>query len=187
MQETKPNKPKMTVVIKPLAETPKPVIKIRPLSGSATSLQSKGVSHGSTDWDDAEEGSVAKYGDTPSELRNFCAVGLKRDCDRRPLWVTPDARIFLETSSPVYKQATDFLIAIAEPVCRPEHVHEYTITPHSLYAAVSVGLETETMIQVLSTLSKVPLHKDIREFIQACTQNYGKVSLWTAQQVLFVP
>ena len=31
------------------------------------------------------------------------------------------------------------------------------------------------MIQVLSTLSKVPLHKDIREFIQACTQNYGKV------------
>lgn len=61
---------------------------------------------------------------------------------RRPLWVCPDGRIFLETYSPVYKQASDFLIAIAEPVCRPECVHEYALTPHSLYAAVSVGLQT---------------------------------------------
>jgi DNA excision repair protein ERCC-3 len=60
----------------------------------------------------------------------------------RPIWVCPDGRIFLETYSPVYKQASDFLIAIAEPVCRPECVHEYTLTPHSLYAAVSVGLQT---------------------------------------------
>ena len=35
---------------------------------------------------------------------------------RRPLWVCPDGRIFLETFSPVYRQAYDFLIAIAEPV-----------------------------------------------------------------------
>ena len=73
----------------------------------------------------------------------------------RPLWVTPDGRIFLETYSPVYKQAYDFLIAIAEPVCRPESVHEYTLTPHSLYAAVSVGLEASTIITVLNRLSKV--------------------------------
>ena len=38
-------------------------------------------------------------------------------------------------------QASDFLIAIAEPVCRPECMHEYSLTPHSLYAAVSVGLQ----------------------------------------------
>lgn len=43
-----------------------------------------------------------------------------RTRDRRPLWVCPDGRIFLETFSPVYKPASDFLIAIAEPVCRPE-------------------------------------------------------------------
>ena len=55
------------------------------------------------------------------------------------------------------KQAYDFLIAIAEPVCRPECIHEYQLTPHSLYAAVSVGLETETIISVLSRLSKVCL------------------------------
>lgn len=45
---------------------------------------------------------------------------LKADHANRPLWVTPDRRIFLETFSPIYKQAYDFLIAIAEPVCRPE-------------------------------------------------------------------
>lgn len=67
----------------------------------------------------------------------------------------PDGRIFLETFSPVYRQAYDFLIAIAEPVCRPESVHEYVLTPHSLYAAVSIGLTTQTIITVLNRLSKV--------------------------------
>lgn len=69
--------------------------------------------------------------------------------------MTPDGRIFLETYSTVYKQAYDLLIAIAEPVCRPESVHEYMLTPHSLYAAVSVGLEASTIITVLNRLSKV--------------------------------
>ena len=34
------------------------------------------------------------------------------------MWVCPDGRIILETYSPLYKHAYDFLIAIAEPVCR---------------------------------------------------------------------
>ena len=40
----------------------------------------------------------------------------------RPLWVCPDGRIFLETFSPVYRQAYDFLIAIAEPVRMTLHL-----------------------------------------------------------------
>ena len=80
-------------------------------------------------------------------------IGCHRPC--RPLWACPDGRIFLETFSPVYRQAYDFLIAIAEPVCRPECVHEYVLTPHSLYAAVSIGLTTQTIITVLNRLSKV--------------------------------
>jgi DNA excision repair protein ERCC-3 len=75
------------------------------------------------------------------------------DLLRRPIWVCPDGRIFLETYSPVYKQASDFLIAIAEPVCRPECVHEYTLTPHSLYAAVSVGLQTSVRIAAAHSLT----------------------------------
>lgn len=52
-------------------------------------------------------------------------------------------------------QAYDFLIAIAEPVCRPESIHEYVLTPQSLYAAVSVGLDQQTILGVLDKLSKV--------------------------------
>ena len=39
---------------------------------------------------------------------------LKLDHSSRPLLVAPDGHIFLETFSPVYKHAHDFLIAIAE-------------------------------------------------------------------------
>lgn len=52
---------------------------------------------------------------------------LKPDHVSRPLWVAPNGHIFLESFSPVYKHAHDFLIAISEPVCRPEHIHEYKV------------------------------------------------------------
>ncbi|KAJ2943756.1 hypothetical protein O0L34_g16884 [Tuta absoluta] len=45
-------------------------------------------------------------------------MALKPDNASRPLWVAPNGHIFLEAFSPVYKHAHDFLIAIAEPVCR---------------------------------------------------------------------
>ena len=48
----------------------------------------------------------------------------------RPLWVCPDGRIFLETYSPLYKQAYDFLIAIAEPVSSPaSRKHNFRVLP----------------------------------------------------------
>ena len=81
-------------------------------------------------------------------------ITLKDDHDKRPLWIAPDYRIFLEAFSPLYKAATDFLIAIAEPVCRPTYIHEYVLTPYSLYAAVSVGLTKDDIFQVLDRLAK---------------------------------
>ncbi|XP_068639475.1 general transcription and DNA repair factor IIH helicase/translocase subunit XPB1-like [Aristolochia californica] len=112
-----------------------------------------------------------------SELtkRDFSKLELKPDHANRPLWACADGRIFLETFSPLYKQAYDFLIAIAEPVCRPESMHEYNLTPHSLYAAISVGFETETIITVLNKVSNTNLPKGMIDFIYASTSNYGKV------------
>ncbi|GAY39152.1 hypothetical protein CUMW_042170 [Citrus unshiu] len=116
-------------------------------------------------------------GEKEERKRDFSKLELKPDHVNRPLWACADGRIFLETFSPLYKQAYDFLIAIAEPVCRPESMHEYNLTPHSLYAAVSVGLETETIISVLNKLSKTKLPKEMIDFIHASTANYGKVKL----------
>lgn len=125
---------------------------------------------------EAEEGAYV-LGAEDTEFHDFSQLELKVDHANRPLWVCPDGRVFLETFSPVYKQAYDFLIAIAEPVSRPECIHEYVLTPHSLYASVSIGLDTSTIISVLDRLSKTKMPSDIRWFIRESTENYGKVKL----------
>lgn len=111
---------------------------------------------------------------------------LKLDHNSRPLWVAPNGHIFLESFSPVYKHAHDFLIAISEPVCRPEHIHEYKLTAYSLYAAVSVGLQTNDIIEYLKRLSKTTIPQGIIEFIQLCTLSYGKVKLVLKHNKYFV-
>ncbi|XP_014256066.1 general transcription and DNA repair factor IIH helicase subunit XPB [Cimex lectularius] len=111
---------------------------------------------------------------------------LKPDSENRPLWVAPNGHIFLESFSPVYKHAHDFLIAISEPVCRPEHIQEYKLTAYSLYAAVSVGLETDDIIEYLRRLSKTSIPDGIVEFIKLCTLSYGKVKLVLKHNKYFI-
>lgn len=57
-------------------------------------------------------------------------------------------------------------MAIAEPVCRPTHVHEYKLTAYSLYAAVSVGLQTSDITEYLQKLSKTGVPDGIIQFIK---------------------
>lgn len=111
------------------------------------------------------------------DIYSYPDMKLKKDHENRPLWVTPDYRIILETFNPISKQATEFLIAISQPISRPQLLHEYTLTPYSLYAAVSVGLETNQIIKVLETLSKNELSENIKSFIRESTASYGKVKL----------
>ena len=134
------------------------------------------------------EGGEGAYvlGAEDEEFHDFSDLELKPDHLNRPLWVCPDGRVFLETFSPVYKQAYDFLIAVAEPVSRPECIHEYMLTPHSLYAAVSIGLETATIISVLDRLSKTRLPAEIKWFVRESTENYGKVKLVLQKNAFFV-
>uniref|UniRef100_A0A6G1SB41 General transcription and DNA repair factor IIH helicase/translocase subunit XPB n=1 Tax=Aceria tosichella TaxID=561515 RepID=A0A6G1SB41_9ACAR len=118
--------------------------------------------------------------------RDYTSLALREDHAARPIWVSPDGHIFLETFSPVYKHAHDFLITIAEPVSRPEHIHEYKLTAYSLYAAVSVGLETKDIIEYLRRLGKTSLPESVINFITSCTLSYGKVKLVLRQNKYFV-
>jgi len=113
-------------------------------------------------------------------------MDLRPDHLVRPLWVAPNGHIFLEAFSPVYRHAHDFLIAIAEPVCRPEHIHEYKLTSYSLYAAVSVGLQTDDIIEYLTRLSKCTMPKGIVDYIKLCTVSYGKVKMVLKHNRYFV-
>lgn len=125
---------------------------------------------------------VDEYGAKDYRLQ----MPLKDDHSSRPLWVAPDGHIFLEAFSPVYKYAQDFLVAIAEPVCRPTHVHEYKLTAYSLYAAVSVGLQTSDITEYLRKLSKTGVPDGILQFIKLCTVSYGKVKLVLKHNRYFV-
>lgn len=118
---------------------------------------------------------------------DFSYLKLKPDHASRPLWISPsDGRIILESFSPLAEQAQDFLVTIAEPISRPSHMHEYRITAYSLYAAVSVGLETTDIISVLNRLSKVPIAPSIINFIESATVSYGKVKLVLKHNRYFV-
>jgi DNA excision repair protein ERCC-3 len=126
------------------------------------------------------------FAQSKEQQHDFSSMQLKPDHAMRPIWVTPDKHIFLETFSPIYVQAYDFLVAIAEPLSRPENLHEYVLTVYSLYAAVSIGLETDQIIKVLDKLSKVALDEEIIKFIRDCTSNYGKVKLVLEKNEFYV-
>ena len=114
-------------------------------------------------------------------------IQLKEDHELRPLWIVwlegngygnEENRIILEAFSPEYKNATDFLIAIAEPVSRPAHIHEYKLTKFSLYAAASVGLTDADIEGVLMRFCKnleIPL--EIVKFIRLHCGSYGKAKI----------
>lgn len=118
---------------------------------------------------------------------DFLYLKLKPDHFSRPIWISPtDGRIILESFSPLAEQAQDFLITVAEPRSRPSHMHEYAITLYSLYAAVSVGLETDDIVAVLNRLSKTPVPESFLKFIRDATVKFGKVKLVLKHNRYFV-
>ncbi|KAK3070666.1 DNA repair helicase RAD25, partial [Teratosphaeriaceae sp. CCFEE 6253] len=119
--------------------------------------------------------------------RDFADQELKPDHRLRPLWLDPvHGKVVLETFSPSFKQAQNFLINIAEPQSRTNNMHEYTITAHSLFAAVSVGLTEQDIIRQLELFSKTKLPESIIEYVHKVTQSFGKVRLVLKHNRYFV-
>lgn len=126
--------------------------------------------------------------------KDFSYLSLKPDHDNRPLWIDPSVsagskkgpKITLESFSPLAAQAEDFLITVAEPQSRPIYLHEYRLTEHSLYAALSVGLSGQDIIRTLEKLSKTPLPTTVSDFINRHTKSYGKVRLVLRDNRFFV-
>lgn len=117
---------------------------------------------------------------------DYSSLDLKKEHTDRPLWVTPEGKIILESFSPYFKTAERFLINIAEPQSRVSLMHEYSLTANSLFAAVSVGLSTDEIINQLEKLSKTPLDDEVKDFIIQSTKSFGKVRLVLKQTKYFV-
>jgi len=120
----------------------------------------------------------SKLQSTSTELgSDFSNLPLKTDHPSRPCWTCPDGTIYLEAFHDLYPKAYDFLVAISEPVARPEYIHEYKLTPYSLYAAVATNIDTESIVKVLNRFSKNILPTGVAKFIRECTKRYGKAKL----------
>jgi DNA excision repair protein ERCC-3 len=101
---------------------------------------------------------------------------MHKNLENRTLYVSKDGHIFLETFGKYYKETTDFLVAIAEPVNRTQNIHEYLLTKYSLYAAASMNIKTEEIILILSNLN----------YIKENTETYGKVKLILKNKRYFI-
>jgi len=105
------------------------------------------------------------------------SLTLKKDHEKRPIWITRDNRIILEAFSPYYQQAYDFLIDISEPETRPELIHTYVLTEDSLYSAVAVARSTESIIKQLNIFCKTEIPHEVVKYIRECTDTFGKAKL----------
>lgn len=56
-------------------------------------------------------------------------------------------------------------------------MHEYRLTEYSLYAAISVGLDTNAILEALEKFSKSKLTDEVESFIRSKTKSYAKVKL----------
>lgn len=124
--------------------------------------------------------------DEPERMRDNSMLILKRDHESRPIWVTRDNMILLEAFSPIYQQTYDFLVAISEPEARPEFIHRYRLTQNSLYAAVAIAIDTDTIIRVLDKLCKTELPRETVQFIRDSTRTFGKAKLVLKDNQYFV-
>lgn len=107
----------------------------------------------------------------------FMKVLSEKELSQLPLFVNYDGLLILEMKNKNSQKATEFLITIAEPVSRPSNIHEYKITAYSLYAAASVGLTTNEILETLNIFSKNKIPQTIKTFIKDCTISYGKLKL----------
>ena len=124
--------------------------------------------------------------DTPTASQP--PLRLRAGHESRPLWVCGDGRIFFEASlhPDLFGPVSELLVAIAEPVCRPKHVHEYQITVCSLYAAVSLGMDALEILENLNKLSKNDIDATLLDYINEHGSRIGKVRLVLRRGRFFV-
>ncbi len=94
-----------------------------------------------------------------------------------PLIIQGDHTILVEVASPRYADARDALLAFAELVKSPEHVHTYRITPLSIWNACAAGLTAPDMLGALREYAKYPVPTQVERGIQDFASRYGRLRL----------
>eukprot|EP00923_Selenidium_pygospionis_P043054 GHVN01074208.1.p1 GENE.GHVN01074208.1~~GHVN01074208.1.p1 ORF type:complete len:494 (-),score=99.22 GHVN01074208.1:117-1598(-) len=111
------------------------------------------------------------------ETHNYLDMILNSGHESLPLTVCPSGYCYLETFHKLSAEAAEFITSIAEPVSRPEVIHEFQITVFSLYAAASVGVSANDIITKLTFYSKNKIDQRLIAILRGHGESFGKVKL----------
>jgi DNA excision repair protein ERCC-3 len=95
----------------------------------------------------------------------------------RPLIIQSDKTLLLEVHSPSFNEARNDIIAFAELVKSPEHIHTFSVTPISLWNAASAGVDAQEIIRRLLVWSKYDLPETVSFYIDDIISRFGAIEL----------
>ncbi|NCB01075.1 MAG: DEAD/DEAH box helicase [Spirochaetia bacterium] len=99
----------------------------------------------------------------------------------KPLIIQSDLSILLDVHAPNAHQARNDLIAFAELIKSPEHVHTYVVTPLSLWNASSAGVDTDEVLRRLEKYSRFEIPQTVLFHISEISQRFGAITLESYQ------
>ena len=100
----------------------------------------------------------------------------------KPLMVQSDKTMLLDVHSPSSEECRNDIIAFADLVKSPEHIHTYTLSPLTLWNAVSSGLDSNEIISRLKKWSRYEIDERVIFFIEDTASRYGEFILTEEDQ-----
>ena len=100
----------------------------------------------------------------------------------KPLMVQSDKTMLLDVHSPSFEECRNDIIAFADLVKSPEHIHTYTLSPLTLWNAVSSGLGSNEIISRLKKWSRYEIDERVIFFIEDTASRYGEFILTEEDQ-----
>lgn len=100
----------------------------------------------------------------------------------KPLMVQSDKTMLLDVHSPSFQECRNDIIAFADLVKSPEHIHTYTLSPLTLWNAVSSGISSDEIIKRLRKWSRYEIDERVIFFIEDTASRYGEFILTEEDQ-----
>ncbi len=102
----------------------------------------------------------------------------------QPLIVQGVDTLLLEVASPRFEEARSRLLAFAELIKAPEHVHTYRMTALSIWNARSAGVTVDDIVATLHEFSRYPVPDATLVEINTHAARFGKLRLLTGDDGL---
>lgn len=94
-----------------------------------------------------------------------------------PLIVQGDHTVLVEVGSQRYDDARDALVAFAELVKSPEHVHTYRLTPLSIWNATAAGVHADAIVAALVEYAKYPVPEHVLAHTRDLAAHFGRLRI----------